>query len=61
MVLRYGAGLPAPEVAALVGLDAANVRKICQRQRAGLLAMLQAGEATEAARAEPGSSLEVRS
>jgi RNA polymerase sigma factor (sigma-70 family) len=31
--LRYGAELEADEVAALCGLTAANVRKICERQR----------------------------
>jgi RNA polymerase sigma-70 factor (ECF subfamily) len=38
--LRYGAGLEAAEVAELCGLSAANVRKICERQRRRLLAAL---------------------
>ncbi len=38
--LRYGAGLEAAEVAELTGLSGANVRKICERQRKRLLAML---------------------
>ena len=34
--LRYGAELPAAEVAELLGLSEANVRKICERARARL-------------------------
>ena len=38
--LRYGGELSAPEVAQALGLSAANVRKICERRRAELLAKL---------------------
>lgn len=37
ITLRYGAGLTAAEVGEVAGLGEANVRKICQRQRAHLL------------------------
>lgn len=39
--LRYGGGLTAEEVAEVVGVSAANVRKICERQRAVLLQRLE--------------------
>ncbi len=45
--LRYGAGLEAAEVAGLLGLTAANVRKICERARTRLLEQL--GETPAAA------------
>ncbi len=38
--LRYGAGLSAPEVAETLSLSPANVRKICERQRAWLMERL---------------------
>lgn len=38
--LFYGAELSADEVAAATGLSAANVRKICERQRKALLSLL---------------------
>ncbi|MDF1561822.1 MAG: sigma-70 family RNA polymerase sigma factor [Deltaproteobacteria bacterium] len=41
--LRYGAGLEAAEVAGLLGLQTANVRKICERARARLLEQLGLG------------------
>lgn len=40
LTLRYGAGLTAPEVAHAAGVSAANVRKICERQRKLLLERL---------------------
>ncbi len=40
VALRYGAELSAPEVAEVVGISAANVRKICERRRAELLQRL---------------------
>jgi RNA polymerase sigma-70 factor (ECF subfamily) len=50
--LRYGAGLSAPEVGEALSLSPANVRKICERQRAALLerafGALSPGEASEA-------------
>ena len=39
--LRYGAELSADEVAEVVGVSAANVRKICERQRQQLLQRLE--------------------
>lgn len=41
VTLRYGAGLSAAEVGRVAGLAEANVRKICQRQRASLLDRIQ--------------------
>lgn len=41
IALRYGAELSAPEVAEIVGVSAASVRKICERRRAELLARLR--------------------
>lgn len=41
VVLRYAAELTAAEVGAALGLSAANVRKICERQRALLGARLE--------------------
>jgi RNA polymerase sigma-70 factor (ECF subfamily) len=38
--LRYGAELTAEEVEAVTGVSAANVRKICERQRKALLEQL---------------------
>ncbi|RLB57497.1 MAG: hypothetical protein DRJ42_00175 [Deltaproteobacteria bacterium] len=50
--LRYGADLEASEVAAACALSAANVRKICERQRRRLLAELTIrNDEDEAARA----------
>jgi len=46
--LRYGAGLEAKEVAVVCDLSAANVRKICERQRRRLLAELSGDDAGEA-------------
>jgi RNA polymerase sigma-70 factor, ECF subfamily len=37
ITLRYGAGLTSAEVGEVAGVSEANVRKICQRQRAHLL------------------------
>ncbi len=42
VTLRYGAGLSAAEVGRVAGLSEANVRKICQRQRASLLDRIRA-------------------
>jgi RNA polymerase sigma-70 factor (ECF subfamily) len=39
--LRYGAELTAEEVEQVTGVGAANVRKICERQRAALLKLLE--------------------
>lgn len=39
--LRYGGELSADEVAEVVGVSAANVRKICERQRVRLLRRLE--------------------
>lgn len=39
--LRYGAELSAEEVAEVTGVSAANVRKICERQRAVLMKRLE--------------------
>jgi len=47
--LRYGASLEAIEVAAACALSAANVRKICERQRRRLLAELTTGDAEDEA------------
>lgn len=55
--LRYGAGLEASEVAELTGMGAANVRKICERQRRTLLAHLERSDAPSAGAA---SAPEVR-
>ena len=41
VVLRYCSGLKAPAVAEALGLQAANVRKICQRRRSELAAILE--------------------
>ncbi len=41
VVLRYCSGLQAPAVAQALGLQAANVRKICQRRRSELAAILE--------------------
>ncbi len=41
VALRYCSGLKAPAVADALGLTAANVRKICQRRRAELIAILE--------------------
>ncbi len=41
VALRYGAELDASEVGAALGLSPANVRKICERQRASLRARLE--------------------
>lgn len=46
--LRWGAGLGADEVAQMSGVRAANVRKICQRQRRRLLARLTQDESEAA-------------
>ncbi len=42
ITLRYGAGLSAAEVGELAGVSEANVRKLCQRQRARLLERIKA-------------------
>ena len=41
VTLRYGAELGAREVAGILGLSEANVRKICERQRQRLVSRLQ--------------------
>jgi RNA polymerase sigma-70 factor (ECF subfamily) len=41
VALFYGAELTADEVASVVGVSAANVRKICERQRVRLLSLLE--------------------
>ena len=41
VLLRYGAELTAPEVGEALGLNPANVRKICERQRTALGARLE--------------------
>ncbi|HVO29444.1 MAG TPA: RNA polymerase sigma factor [bacterium] len=41
VTLRYAAELSADEVAAATGVSAANVRKICERRRAQLLARIE--------------------
>jgi len=50
--LRYGAGLEAAEVADLLGLKAANVRKICERARGRLLEQMDDPASPEPALAE---------
>jgi RNA polymerase sigma-70 factor (ECF subfamily) len=53
--LRYGAGLEADEVAALCETSAANVRKVCERQRKRLLTLLSEPSAPhDAPNPEPG-------
>ncbi len=47
--LRYGAELNASEISLIVGTSAANVRKICERQRQKLLALLPEWRAFDAA------------
>ncbi len=41
VALRYCSGLKAPAVAEALGLTAANVRKICERRRSQLIAILE--------------------
>ena len=49
VTLRYGAELTAAEVGQACGLSEANVRKICERQRRGLLSRLSGPAPEEAA------------